>query len=128
MQQASEDAAVAQYLKLVESAANAIDIPLIGSLNASSLRGWVANAGRLVDAGASAIELNIHLVPGAVRLSGADVESRHIDILHSVREAARVPAAVKISRTSLPWGTGSLLEGLNAWLERKSLSLEAAWG
>ena len=56
---AADDTAVTQYLRLVESAADAIDVPLIGSLNAASMGGWVANASRLVDAGAAAIELNI---------------------------------------------------------------------
>lgn len=93
----SDATGVTQYLRLVESAANAIDVPLIGSLNASSLGGWVANANRLVGAGASAIELNIYLVPGDVTLSGAEVENRHIDILQCVRESVSVPVAVKIS-------------------------------
>ncbi len=94
---AADDTAVTQYLKLVESAADAIDVPLIGSLNASSTGGWVANAGRLADAGAAAIELNIYLVPGDVKVTGQDVERRHIEILEAVRESVSVPVAVKMS-------------------------------
>lgn len=94
---AAEGAAVTQYLKLVESAADAIDVPLIGSLNASSLGGWVSNASRLVDAGAAAIELNIYLVPGDVKVTGPEVEHRHIEILQAVRKSVSVPVAVKMS-------------------------------
>lgn len=94
---AADDTAVTQYLKLVESAADAIDVPLIGSLNASSMGGWVANASRLADAGAAAIELNIYLVPGDVSVTGPEVERRHIEILQAVRESVSVPVAVKLS-------------------------------
>lgn len=92
-----DESAVTQYLRLVESAADSIDIPLIASLNASSLGGWVKNAHRLAEAGAAAIELNIYLVPGDVKLTGLEVERRHIEILKGVRESVAVPVAVKLS-------------------------------
>ncbi len=94
---AADDTAVTQYLKLVESAADSIDVPLIGSLNASSMGGWVANASRLADAGAAAIELNIYLVPGDVSVTGPEVERRHIEILQAVRDSVSVPVAMKLS-------------------------------
>lgn len=94
---AADNTAVTQYLRLVESAADSIDIPLIASLNASSMGGWVRNATRLVEAGAAGIELNIYLVPGDVTLTGPEVERRHIEILQAVRESVSVPVAVKMS-------------------------------
>lgn len=93
----SDGTAVTSYLKLVESAADAIDVPLIASLNGASLGGWVKNASRLADAGAAAIELNIYLVPGDISLTGAAVERRHIEILQAVKESVSVPVAVKMS-------------------------------
>ncbi|MEO7589100.1 MAG: dihydroorotate dehydrogenase-like protein [Arachnia sp.] len=93
----ADDTAVTSYLRLVESAADSIDVPLIASLNGASLGGWVRNASRLEDAGAAAIELNIYLVPGDVTLTGSEVEHRHIEILQAVRESVSVPVAVKMS-------------------------------
>ncbi len=93
----SDDTAVTAYLRLVESAADSIEIPLIASLNGASLGGWVKNASRLADAGAAAIELNIYLVPGDITLTGPEVEHRHIEILQAVRESVSVPVAVKMS-------------------------------
>ncbi len=93
----ADGTAVTQYLRLVESAADAIDIPLIASLNGASLGGWVKNASRLADAGASAIELNIYLVPGDVKMTGSEVERRHIEILQAVRQSVSIPVAVKMS-------------------------------
>lgn len=94
---ASDDTAVTSYLRLVESAVDAIAVPLIASLNGASMGGWVKNASRLADAGASAIELNIYLVPGDTSLTGSAVEQRHIEILQAVRETVSVPVAVKLS-------------------------------
>ncbi|MDO5736696.1 MAG: dihydroorotate dehydrogenase-like protein [Propionibacteriaceae bacterium] len=97
MPYAADDTAVTAYLRLVESAADAIEVPLIASLNGSTLGGWVKNASRLVDAGAAAIELNIYLVPGDTDVTGSEVELRHIEILQAVRESVAVPVAVKLS-------------------------------
>lgn len=93
-----EEAGVAdQYLSLVERAAAAVDVPLIASLNGSSVGSWAHFARQLQDAGAAAIELNIYLVPGDVAISGTDVEQRHVDIVASVKQVTSVPVAVKLS-------------------------------
>lgn len=85
------------YLKLLEEGANAIDVPLVASLNGASMGGWTKTAQRMADAGASAIELNIYLVPGDISMSGADVEERHLEILAGVKDAVDIPVAVKLS-------------------------------
>lgn len=85
------------YLDLVESAAKAIDVPLIASINGASVGGWTGVARQLQDAGASAIELNIYFVPGDVATSGPTVEKRHLEILSSVKDAVSIPVAVKLS-------------------------------
>ncbi|MFZ1384450.1 MAG: dihydroorotate dehydrogenase-like protein [Propionicimonas sp.] len=92
------DAGVAaSYLSLVERSAAAIDVPLIASLNGSSLGSWVHFARSLQDAGAAAIECNIYFVPGDLTLSGAVVEQRHVDIVSAVKQAVSIPVAVKLS-------------------------------
>jgi len=85
------------YLHLVERAAASVDVPVIASLNGSTPGGWEGFARSMQDAGAAAIELNIYLVPGGPAVSGRDVEEWHLDILRGVREAVRVPVAVKLS-------------------------------
>ena len=54
----------ARYLRLIERASGAVDVPVIGSLNGSTEGGWTRLARSMEDAGASAIELNIYFVPG----------------------------------------------------------------
>jgi dihydroorotate dehydrogenase (fumarate) len=86
-----------RYLRLVERAATAVDIPVIGSLNASTPGSWARYARSIQDAGAAAIEVNIYYLPGDTRVDGAGVEQRHLDVLAAVKSAATVPVAVKLS-------------------------------
>ncbi len=86
-----------RYLSLLARSAAAVDIPVIGSLNGVTPGGWIDYARTMQDAGAAAIELNIYYLPGDPRISGRDVEQRHVDILTQVKEAVSVPVAVKLS-------------------------------
>jgi dihydroorotate dehydrogenase (fumarate) len=92
-----EAGALRRYVSLLERAAAAVEIPVIGSLNGVTAGGWVEYAVAMEDAGAAAIELNIYYLPGDVRISGRDVEQRHINILTRVKEVVGVPVAVKLS-------------------------------
>jgi dihydroorotate dehydrogenase (fumarate) len=85
------------YLSLLARSAAAVDIPVIGSLNGVTPSGWIDYARTMQEAGAAAIELNIYYLPGDVRISGRDVEQRHVDVLAQVKEAVSVPVAVKLS-------------------------------
>src|SRR3984885_14405208 len=86
-----------RYLSLLERAAAAVDIPVIGSINGITPGGWTSYARAMQDAGAAAIELNIYYVPGDPHVTGREVEQRHIDILCRVKDAVTVPVAVKLS-------------------------------
>ncbi len=85
-----------RYLSLLERAAAAVEVPVIGSLNGVTPGGWTAYARAMQDAGAAAIELNIYFLPGDPHISGRDVEQRHIDVLTRVKDAVTVPVAVKL--------------------------------
>jgi dihydroorotate dehydrogenase (fumarate) len=86
-----------RYLSLLERAAAAVEIPVIGSLNGVTPGGWTSYARAMQDAGAAAIELNIYYIPDDPHITGRDVEQRHIDILCRVKAAVTVPVAVKLS-------------------------------
>jgi dihydroorotate dehydrogenase (fumarate) len=86
-----------RYLSLVGRASSAVDVPVIGSINGVTPDGWVDYARAIQDAGAAAIELNIYYLPGDPRISGREVEQRHVDILARVKEAVTIPVAVKLS-------------------------------
>ena len=94
--EADADPGPRRYLSLLERAAAAVDIPVIGSLNGVTPGGWTRYAREMQDAGAAAIELNIYYIPGEVYILGREVEQRHLDILHQVKEAVSLPVAVKL--------------------------------
>ena len=50
-----------EYLEHIRKAKEAVDIPIIASLNGKSLGGWVDYAKKIEAAGANALELNIYL-------------------------------------------------------------------
>jgi dihydroorotate dehydrogenase (fumarate) len=85
-----------RYLRLLERAVAAVDIPVIASLNGTTAGGWTDYATALEQAGAAAIELNIFHPLGNPRLSGRDVEQRHVEILTTVKAVVSVPVAVKL--------------------------------
>ncbi|MEQ6900529.1 dihydroorotate dehydrogenase-like protein [Nocardioides sp. YIM 152588] len=85
------------YLRHLERAAAAVDVPVIASLNGSTPGGWTSIASSMESAGAAALELNVYAVPGDEGVTGADVERRHLEILAGVREAVSIPLAVKLS-------------------------------
>jgi dihydroorotate dehydrogenase (fumarate) len=86
-----------RYLSLLERAANAVDVPVLGSLNGVTPGGWSRYARAMQDAGAAAIELNIYYLPGDPHITGREVEQRHLDVLDSVKQSVTVPVAVKLS-------------------------------
>ncbi len=91
------DAHSAAYLKLLEDSANAVNVPVIASLNGSTTGGWIRFARRMQDAGAAALELNIYFVPGDLGVGSDEVENRHLEILVGVKDAVDIPVAVKLS-------------------------------
>jgi dihydroorotate dehydrogenase (fumarate) len=86
-----------EYLELVAKASVKLEIPVIGSLNGITPGGWTEYAKKMVDAGASALELNVYYIPTDGKMSGEEVENRYSDILKQVRNAVKVPIAVKLS-------------------------------
>lgn len=86
-----------QYLKHIQQAKESVNIPIIGSLNGSTLGGWTEYAKKIEEAGADAIELNIYHIPTDFNLSGDAIEQRYIEVLQSVKSSVNIPVALKLS-------------------------------
>ncbi len=93
-----------EYLRRIEAAKRAVQIPVIASLNGSTTGGWLEYAAQIQDAGADALELNIYDVPLDPALAGSVYEERAIEAVGAVGGATGLPLAVKLSPfyTSLP--------------------------
>ena len=93
---ASNEPGPQQYLDHIRRAVAAVDIPVIASLNGTTDEGWTEYAKLIEQAGASALELNVYVIPTDLSLSGRDVEQLYLYILHRVRQATNLPIAVKL--------------------------------
>jgi dihydroorotate dehydrogenase (fumarate) len=74
-----------------------VRIPVIASLNGSSVGGWTEYAKGIQQAGADALELNIYYIPTDMDLSSTQIEQTYLDILKAVKSAVTIPVAVKLS-------------------------------
>jgi len=86
-----------EYLKHIAKAKQAVRIPIIASLNGSSVGGWTQYAKGIQEAGADALELNIYYIPTDVNLTSVQVEQNYLDILKAVKSAVSIPVSVKLS-------------------------------
>lgn len=86
-----------QYLDHIKKAKDATDIPLIASLNGSTVGGWTDYAKKIADAGADALEVNIYYIPTNPDLTAEAIEAAYIDALKQVRSAVDIPIAMKLS-------------------------------
>jgi dihydroorotate dehydrogenase (fumarate) len=86
-----------RYLDIIHRASEAVDIPIIGSLNGVTNEGWIKIARQMQDAGARAVELNIFYIPAGLGESGREVEQRYLDIIKAVKASVSVPVALKLS-------------------------------
>jgi dihydroorotate dehydrogenase (fumarate) len=85
-----------EYLEHIRKAKDAVDIPIIASLNGKSMGGWVEYAKRMEEAGADALELNIYLLATALNKTSEEVEKTYVDIISGVRNEVKIPISVKM--------------------------------
>lgn len=92
------------YLQHLSRVKDAVDVPVIGSLNGVTPGGWIDHAALLAEAGADAMELNVYNVAADPAEEASAIESRLVELCASVKAAVQIPVAVKLSPfyTSLP--------------------------
>jgi dihydroorotate dehydrogenase (fumarate) len=86
-----------EYLQHLWKAKQAVKIPLIASLNCSSVGAWTEYASQIHCAGADALELNIYSIPTDPNVPGEMVEENYLNILRAVRSEVKLPLALKLS-------------------------------
>ena len=84
------------YLEHIRKAKEATRIPIIASLNGTSVSGWTDYARSIEEAGADALELNVYYTPTDMELSSVQVEQTYVDILRAVKHVVKIPVAFKL--------------------------------
>ena len=85
------------YLQHIQQAKKSVKIPIIASLNGSTIGGCVRYAKEIGQAGADAIELNVYWIPTDPALTSTQVEDTYVEILRSVKAQVTIPVAIKLS-------------------------------
>ncbi|MBD2347010.1 dihydroorotate dehydrogenase-like protein [Anabaena subtropica] len=86
-----------EYLNLIQKSKEKVKIPIIASLNGSSLDGWTDYARMIEQAGAAALELNIYSVHTDADLTSEQIEQSYINMLKVVKASVQIPVAIKLS-------------------------------
>jgi dihydroorotate dehydrogenase (fumarate) len=86
-----------RYLANLKRIKAAAGVPVIASLNAATIGGWVSYARRMQDAGADALELNLYHVAADRMRTAAQMEATDLELISAVRGSTNIPLAVKLS-------------------------------
>ena len=92
------------YLEHLARVKKSVRIPVIASLNGSSMGGWTRYAKMMEEAGADAIELNTYYLATDPAAPGSQVEAMYIDLVKQVKASLRIPLAIKVNHffSSIP--------------------------
>jgi dihydroorotate dehydrogenase (fumarate) len=86
-----------RYLEQLRKIRAAVKVPVIASLNGTTLGGWIDFARLIEQAGASALELNLYAVPTDPARDGAAVERDTLELVRTLKGRVKIPVAVKLS-------------------------------
>lgn len=85
------------YLERIRKLKQAVDIPVLASLNGTHVGEWVKHAKLIEEAGADGIELNTYFLTTDFNVEFGTIEKTHIEILKAVKENVNIPVAMKLS-------------------------------
>jgi dihydroorotate dehydrogenase (fumarate) len=86
-----------EYLEHLRRVKEAVNIPVIASLNGSTPGGWISHACLMEEAGADAIELHLYHAASDSEINSAEVERQLLQIVWGVKGEVHIPIAVKLS-------------------------------
>jgi dihydroorotate dehydrogenase (fumarate) len=84
------------YLDHIRKCKEAVKIPVIASLNGTSIGGWMKYAREMEQAGADALELNIYHIPVDPDVTGEQVEQKYVDLVRELKTHVKIPVAIKL--------------------------------
>lgn len=99
-----------EYLSLIRSAKEAVDIPVFASINCVSASEWIEFAGRIEDAGADGLELNIYFLPIDKEKDPGAYEKGYLHLVSEVKKRTALPLVVKLGSgfTNITWMVNQL--------------------
>ena len=86
-----------KQVRLIRQAKSETDVPIVASVNCTTSSEWTFFAGKLQEAGADAIELNLFIIPSDVTKSNEANERFYLETVGKILESVTIPVTVKIS-------------------------------
>ncbi len=88
-----------EHLMWVRKTKEAVDIPVIASLNAVNHDTWISYAKQLEETGADALECNFYAIPEEMDKTGAEIEKEQVALVAEIKKEVKIPVSVKLSPT-----------------------------
>jgi dihydroorotate dehydrogenase (fumarate) len=94
-----EDYAVSPeaYFDLLHKMVSHSSVPIIGSLNGFTADRLADHARKIQETGAQGLELNLYHVAANPDVTGQEIERQLFEIVQAVKEAVKIPVALKLS-------------------------------
>ncbi|MBD3162126.1 MAG: dihydroorotate dehydrogenase-like protein [Candidatus Eisenbacteria bacterium] len=86
-----------EYLEQLRKIKEIVSVPVIASLNGTTLGGWLDYAKQMEQAGADALELNVYSLATDPAVTGPQIEQNTLEMVRAVKKGVEVPVAVKLS-------------------------------
>ena len=93
------------YLGMIGSAKEAVDIPVIASINCVSGDEWIDFAKTIEESGADALELNIYFLPINKEKDPREYEQAYLELVSKVKKLTSIPIIVKLGNgfSNITW-------------------------
>ncbi len=101
-----------QYLSSIREAKEAVDIPVIASINCVSASEWIDFAAKIADAGADALELNIYFLPINKETDPREYEKTYLHLVSEVKKRTSLPLIIKLGNgfSNITWMVNQLYQ------------------
>jgi dihydroorotate dehydrogenase (fumarate) len=86
-----------KYVDHIKRLKDAVQVPIIGSLNGVSTGGWIKYAKKIEEAGADALELNLYYLSFDPKQTSLEMEEVYVELVRDLRAEIKIPLAVKVS-------------------------------
>jgi len=86
-----------QYAEHIRKLKEAVNIPVIASLNGRTKESWLKFASIIEQAGADALELNLYQVVTDLDVPGAHIETQLAGVVQELKRRVKIPVAVKLA-------------------------------
>ncbi len=101
-----------QYLTDIKEAKDAVDIPVIASINCVSASEWIDFATKIEAAGADALELNIYFLPINKETDPREYEKTYLNLVSEVKKKSALPLIIKLGNgfSNITWMVNQLYQ------------------